>query len=101
MGLVFLAALLVPACITDEPDSPTEVIRIENTTISYFNEQGDHWICKEALIYVDHKPRDVRFPKVYEGEIQSGTKIDWHCWDVKAYYKSGKRIPIDWEGTKE
>ena len=54
----------------------------------------------EVLIYVNSQPKHVVFPEQYEEEIVSGTKIDWHCYRVTDYYKDGKKVSIDWEGTK-
>lgn len=61
--LVYIVLCILPtSCIMDEPDYSTEVIKIENTFISYWDIDNNHWHCKEALIYVSSKPKDVRFP---------------------------------------
>lgn len=82
-------------------DFGTEVIQIENSMVSYYDTEQNHWYCREALIYVSPKAQKVMFPVEYEGEIVSGTKIEWHCHTITAYYLNGKRIPIDWEATKD
>lgn len=93
--------LLLPSCIYDEPDYSTEVIKIENTLISYYDIDGNHWYCREALINAYGQLRDVKFPIEYECEIIQGTKIEWHCYLVTSYHKNGKKILIDWGNTKK
>lgn len=104
--LLFLTSILMlvatASCTTfaEDFDFASEVIQVEKSLVSYFDSDGNHWHCREALIYVDHQAKDVRFPIQYEGEIVSGTRIEWNCHDVTAYYVNGKKIPIDWDLTK-
>lgn len=93
--------LATSSCIVqDEPDFSTEVIRIENSSL-LVSEGNDNWSCREALICVDDYPWHVSFPVQYEGEIVEGTMVEYQCHKTTAYYKDGKRIIIDWPGTKK
>lgn len=99
-ALAISISLLMPSCILDEPEHGVEVIKIEKSLISYYDIDGNGWVCREALIYESGKAKDVKFPIQYEGEIITGTKIQYHCFNITAYYKNGKKILIDWENTK-
>lgn len=98
--LYVLLTLIPVSCIYDDLDGTVPVIKIENTIISYWDIDDNHWHCREALIYDGSKSRDVKFPIQYEGEIIEGTQITYHCYNVTAYYKNGKKILIDWDKCK-
>lgn len=102
--IILIVCMLLPilpiSCINDEPDYTATIIKIENTMISYWDIDDNHWHCREALIYTNGQTRDVKFPIQYEGEIVTGTKITYHCYNITAYYKNGKKIFIDWNSTK-
>lgn len=96
--VVFIILLGLYACNT-EPDYTTEVIEVKNS-ISYY--EGDSkWWCRDAMVYINHKLDIKIFPIQYQDDIKMGTKIQYHCHKVTAYYKDNKKILIDWEGTKE
>lgn len=85
-------------CIHEPEPATVEVIKIENTIISYYNGAGDKWYCREALV---PGPQYVMFPRSYENDIRPGTPISYHCHQITSYQKSGKTCWIDWEGNKE
>lgn len=92
--------LTTASCILEEPGFNAEVIRIENSS-RLLSEDDNEWKCREALIDRDGYAWHVCFPIQYEYEIESGTVIEYQCQKMVSYYKNGKRIPIDWDGTKE
>lgn len=100
---VFLAiALLItlPSCIMDDNDYTSTVANIETTTISYYDTDGNGWICKELSIYENNKKQTLMFPIQYDGDIKVGTRINWDCHKVTSFEKEHKKVIIDWEGTK-
>lgn len=98
--VLFVILTIIPTSCIEDIDEAVPVIKIENTLISYWDKDDNHWHCREALIYVGGQARDVKFPIQYEGEIVTGTKITYHCYNVTAYYKDGKKIFIDWNTCK-
>ena len=92
--------LFASSCITEEPDFSTEVINVEDAVVSYYDIDLHHWYCREALIYVNSKPKYVVFPEQYGGEIVSGTRVEWHCATVTSYYSNGRKVTIDWTATR-
>lgn len=99
-SVLMLFATASCATFAEDFDFGTEVVQIEKSLVSYYDTDHNHWYCREALIYVSPAAKKVWFPIQYEGEIVSGTKIEYHCHTVTAYYVNGKRISIDWEGTR-
>lgn len=92
--------LLFSTCgVMDEPDYYTQVVSLENTITTYYDSNGDSWICKELTILDDNKSRKLMYPIEYFGKIKVGTKITWECHRVLSY-DNGKQIYIDWENTK-
>lgn len=92
------SGIICVSCITEPDTTYNQVITIEPTIVSYYDEAGDNWICKEATI--DSKPpRKVMYPKQYEDEIFPGTQVNWHCHKILSYKKNGKLNYIDWEGS--
>lgn len=96
-----LMLIATASCTTfaEDFDFGTEVIQIEKSLVSYYDSNNNHWYCREALIYVNSKAEKVMFPVDYEGEIISGTRVEWNCHTIFAYYVNGKKIYIDWNAS--
>ena len=94
-----LYALFLTTCTTNVPDDQATVIRIEPTHATYFNEEGDSWHVKHALIY-SGKPHELMYPVQYDSVIHAGSVIKWHCHQITWYKVGGEFNAINWPATK-